>query len=173
MLEAEFLTNGLLRVKETLMSFTQTSTSFWYYDLEKNLKSLTGKEGEVPLAPITDAQLSWIQTYYVPLAQKQREAREAQAAARAAAESGDLLAAIEPGILEKARRWSLLVTASLVADGSFDRLTKDEVRIERSARYEAMRVTRRMPTDEEVASANLIISDRDERSILPRPSSRG
>lgn len=56
----------VIRVVETLMSYTTTQSRYWYYDLEKKLVSSHGKEGDVPDRPLTAEGLDWARRYYLP-----------------------------------------------------------------------------------------------------------
>ncbi len=171
MLEAQFLSNGHLQVIETTHSWTDTKRSYWYFDLEKGLKSLVGKEGETPTARMTNSQLLEARKLYVPTAERQKDERDSNAASWAAAILLDPLLA-DPDRFEKARRWATMVTASLVSDGSYDTMTREEVRHERAMRYEMLRATLRMPTNGEIAVAKATISERDGPSSSDRAGLR-
>lgn len=152
MLEVNFLDNGILRVKETICSCSENKVSFWHYDLEKRLRSVLGKDGEIPSMPMTEREYLWAIEIYVPLAEKQKAARDAQIA-------------MDPDRFEKARRWDVMVTASMISDGSYDTLTREEIKVERVVRYEALKATSRKPTDGELALAHRTISERDMDSL--------
>lgn len=151
MLLAEFLDNGCLQVIEVVHSWTDTKRSYTYYDLERGLKSYIGREGETPSVAMTADDISWVQKHYVPLAEKQKAVRDAEAK-------------LDPDRFEKARRWTTLVTASLVSDGSYDTLSREQIRDERRVRYNALEATSRMPSDGEMAVAKQTISERDATS---------
>jgi len=38
---------NVVAVKESILSFVDTKVSYWYYDLEKNMKSSHGKKDDV------------------------------------------------------------------------------------------------------------------------------
>ena len=119
MLEAEFIDGGILRVRETIHSWEKSQVRVFYYDLDQRLKSMQ-EEGDVPSMAMTGGDVLWVQKYYVPLAEKQKAARDMQTAY---AHSNPR--AVDPNRYEMARRWSTLVTASLVADGSYDNLARE------------------------------------------------
>lgn len=173
MLQAEILENGTLQVIETIHSWCDTQTKFWYYDLENGLQSTHGKKDEVPSTPMTVTRLEWVKSNYIPLAVKQKEQRDLAAANLAEQAIRDPFS-VDPDRFEKARRWSTLITASLIKDGSYDSMTREQIVAERVVRYEALKLTLRMPADSEIRAAQMIIldhSDRDEN--VPQRQSQG
>lgn len=80
MLEARFLTDTLLEVKESLMGFNRTKVTFWYYDLVRNLVSSTGKEGSSPDRMMSPQQRDWLTRHTIPLAHRQALAAQEWAA---------------------------------------------------------------------------------------------
>lgn len=63
----------LLEVVETQYSWTETKRTFWYYDTVNNLKSITGKQNEVPSVLMNDSQIEWMRKYYIPKAEARWE----------------------------------------------------------------------------------------------------
>lgn len=57
---------GFVEVKESLLSFTDTEVTFWYYDTDNWLRTVLGKEGEVPIQPMTEQEIDWATKYYLP-----------------------------------------------------------------------------------------------------------
>lgn len=57
---------GILEVKEVLLSFTSTRTTFWYYDTQKWLKSSHGKAGDTPDRVMSAEDIQWVKQYYLP-----------------------------------------------------------------------------------------------------------
>ena len=159
MLKVEFLENKFLSVKEMIHSFVGTEVSFCYYDLDNRLKSCLGKEGETPSMAMSEADFSWVQKHYIPLAAKQKAEKDAQAEANRIDPWS-----VNPQRFEAARRWSFLATASLVKDGSYETMTREEIMIERNVRYDALKATLRIPTDQEISVARKIISDHEPNS---------
>jgi hypothetical protein len=53
------------------------------------------------------------------------------------------------------------VTASLVSDGSYDKLTREQIKAERTVRYQALEAASLMPSDREIAVANEKIAGRE------------
>lgn len=62
------LEGDILTVKQVLMSFHGTAISWWYYDVKRWLKSQHGREGDVPVQPMTDEQIAWVKKYDLPAA---------------------------------------------------------------------------------------------------------
>lgn len=168
MLQADILENGNLRVIETTHSWFETKTSFAYYDLDRRLRTTLGKEDEVPSQQMTDGDFQWATSNYLPLAQKQKAQRDERAANLAAQALLDPFS-VDPDRFEKARRWSTLVTASLVKDGSYDSMTREKIVVERGVRYDALKLTLRMPSNAEMKVAQMVILDHSEqdRDIPP------
>ena len=59
-------TGNVLEVTETLMSFTSDSKSYWYYDVANWFKSSTGKINAPCDRKMSDADIAWVETYYLP-----------------------------------------------------------------------------------------------------------
>lgn len=57
---------GVLAVREAQHSFRGTKRSYWYYDLQKRLKSSHGREGDTPDRPMSDADVAWVTMHYLP-----------------------------------------------------------------------------------------------------------
>ena len=70
MLERRFIKPNLLEVVETIHGWKANKVTYWYYDTEKWLKSLTGKEGEQPTYPMNENDISWCKKYHIPAAKK-------------------------------------------------------------------------------------------------------
>jgi hypothetical protein len=66
MLSYKMVGKHILEVTETLHSFTDTKVSYCYYDLLHKRKSSTGKRYSVPDIPMSDNDLKWVETYYLP-----------------------------------------------------------------------------------------------------------
>ena len=56
---------NVLEVKETIMSFVEDKVSFWYYDVEKWLSSLHGREGDTPTFPMSRSSIEWVEKHYL------------------------------------------------------------------------------------------------------------
>lgn len=62
----EFKMSGdILEVKETVMGFTRSSYSYWYYDIKKWTCSLTGYKNERPSRSMTENDINWVKKYYL------------------------------------------------------------------------------------------------------------
>ena len=59
---------GVLEVIQVVVSNFKTTTSYWYYDTRKWLKSTGGKRGDVPAQVMTGYDIKWVKTQYLPLA---------------------------------------------------------------------------------------------------------
>ena len=57
---------GLLIVTDIIRDFHRDTVHVWKYDTERWLKTLTGKEEEVPTQPMDDSEIKWLQKYYLP-----------------------------------------------------------------------------------------------------------
>lgn len=68
MLERRRTEEGLLEVKQTLMSFHGTQVSYWYFDTQRWLRSLHGRQGDAPTEPMTDSAIAWVRKYHLPAA---------------------------------------------------------------------------------------------------------
>lgn len=66
MLEIKKISENVIEVKETLMGFTNTKYSFWYYDIKNWLVSSHGKENDVPDRVMTESGIDWCKKYYIP-----------------------------------------------------------------------------------------------------------
>lgn len=60
------LNGDILEVKETLMGWTDTRISYWYYDIKKWLKSLNGRHGDKAILPMLDGDIAWVRNHYLP-----------------------------------------------------------------------------------------------------------
>ena len=60
------LEGNVLEVKETLMGWTDTRVSYWYYDVKNWLKSLNGRLGDKCVLPMNSGDRAWVETYYLP-----------------------------------------------------------------------------------------------------------
>lgn len=63
------LEGDILTVKQVLMSFHEITISWWYYDIKRWLKSQHGREGDVPVQPMTEEQIAWVKQYDLPAVQ--------------------------------------------------------------------------------------------------------
>lgn len=59
---------GVLEVTEVLFSALKTTTSYWYYDTRKWLKSSHGKAGDTPDRIMSAEDIKWVKDYYLPKA---------------------------------------------------------------------------------------------------------
>ena len=60
------LDGNLLTVVSVTYSFDRTEYRYWYTDIEKWLRSVTGRKGEVPTVPMTASEIDWAKRYYLP-----------------------------------------------------------------------------------------------------------
>jgi hypothetical protein len=60
------LDGDILEVKEIIMSFTTTETSYFYYDIKNWLVSCHGKKDDKPTRPCTQSGIDWVKKYYLP-----------------------------------------------------------------------------------------------------------
>lgn len=59
---------GLLEVIQVVVWGFKTTTSYWYYDTRKWLKSTNGKRGDAPDRVMSGYDIKWVRTQYLPLA---------------------------------------------------------------------------------------------------------
>lgn len=59
---------GVLEVKEVRHSALTSTTSYWYYDTRKWLKSSHGKAGDTPDRIMSADDIEWVKTHYLPKA---------------------------------------------------------------------------------------------------------
>jgi hypothetical protein len=62
---------GFLEVKEDIIGFASTLTTFWYYDTERWLVSIFGQQDDEPTQPMIPKQIDWVKTYFLPQLEKQ------------------------------------------------------------------------------------------------------
>ena len=62
------LKGNVLHVREDIMSFHDTKSSHWYYDTKLHLRSLHGREGDVPIQHMTDHEVTWMERHHLPRA---------------------------------------------------------------------------------------------------------
>lgn len=60
------LKGDILEVKETLMSFTSTEVSYWYYDIKNWKKSSHGKINDPCDRNMNRSDIIWVSKYYIP-----------------------------------------------------------------------------------------------------------
>ena len=60
------LTGDILEVTETIMSFTANKKSYWYYDIRNWFKSSTGKRNAICDRKMSEADIAWVEKYYLP-----------------------------------------------------------------------------------------------------------
>ena len=60
------ISKDVLEVEDRMPSFTGTKITFWYYNLVTKMRSVLGKQGEIPSAHMTACDEHWVQTYYLP-----------------------------------------------------------------------------------------------------------
>lgn len=168
MLNVKFIEQDLLEVEQVTFSFTQpTEYSYFYFDTKNNLRSLTGKKGENPRHQADERTVSWVHEHYIPLAHAQQAERD-HIAAKTKEKAAQDPFSVDPDRFEKSRRYNVLVTASLIADGTYESemngtMSRDEVKVVRAIRYEELRKTLRMPTDSEIRQAIEIITNDPDR----------
>jgi len=128
MLDARFLTETLLEIKESIFGPTHTKVNFWYYDLANNLCSYTGCEDDTPTRPMTPEQRAWVDKHMVPLAH--RQADEAYVAAQRHAKTQSARRRAEDycrridELNERNRRWE---EANPIFDVSHEELNRIEL----------------------------------------------
>jgi hypothetical protein len=60
------LIGSVLTVIERLYSFTETRTSFWYYNIDTWCKNRNGKENEPMDFQCDQGTIDWVRKYYFP-----------------------------------------------------------------------------------------------------------
>jgi hypothetical protein len=75
MLTFNWFTKDILEVREDLMSFHKTDTTFWYYDTKNLLVNVHGKQNEKPVYPMSESSIKWMNEHHIPNAKKQIEQR--------------------------------------------------------------------------------------------------
>ena len=73
---------GVLVVRDELLSFDGTQVSWWYHDLENRTSSSDGKEGGELDRPMDDDAYAWIAMHYLPLLRDGSKAAASQAQAQ-------------------------------------------------------------------------------------------
>lgn len=56
---------GFLEVVETRVWWEQPIKMYWYYDTDNWLRSICGREGAVPLLPMTGVEVKRVQKHYL------------------------------------------------------------------------------------------------------------
>ena len=62
---------NVIEVKEMLVSWHTTKTTYWYYDVERWLKTVLGEKNEIPSEIMTQREIDWCQRYYLPKLEKE------------------------------------------------------------------------------------------------------
>jgi hypothetical protein len=57
---------NIIEIKESILSFVDTKTTYWYIDTERWLSSYIGKQDEIPTWPMSEKQIEWAKKYYLP-----------------------------------------------------------------------------------------------------------
>ena len=60
------LSGDVLEVVESLFSWSDTKTTYWYYDIANWTVSSFGRKGDKPDRPMTEGSKSWVRKYYLP-----------------------------------------------------------------------------------------------------------
>ena len=60
------LDGDILEVREDAMSFFQTRTLYFYYDIKNWLVSSYGKKDDKPDHPCTQSGIDWVKKWYLP-----------------------------------------------------------------------------------------------------------
>lgn len=127
-LNARFLTETLLEVKESLLSANHTKVNWWYYDLSTNLCSYTGCEGDAPTRPMTKEQRAWVDKHLIPLAHRQADeayiAAQRQATADAQRKKAEDYCRRIEELDARSRRWE---AANPILDASHEELNRMEL----------------------------------------------
>ena len=58
----------IIEVKETLLSWSETTIRYWYYNLKTCMKSATGKKDALLNFPMDQGSIDWVKKYYLPRA---------------------------------------------------------------------------------------------------------
>jgi hypothetical protein len=114
------LNGAILEVKESLLGWTDTKVSFWYYDVENWTRSLTGKRDEAPSEPMRPDEIDWAKKHYLPKA--------------LALKSAPVKSLFDPNANVRYAK----VTASMEADGFYDGHTREECAAEWRRRYDEL-----------------------------------
>lgn len=57
---------GLLVVVENFLTFHDTTQRTWKFNTEHWWRTLSGKETEIPVSPMSDIEIEWVKKYYLP-----------------------------------------------------------------------------------------------------------
>jgi hypothetical protein len=60
------LDGDILEVREDILSFTDTQTTYFYYDIKNWLVSRYGKKNDKPTEPCNKQSIDWVKKYYLP-----------------------------------------------------------------------------------------------------------
>lgn len=120
--------DGIIHVKESILSFIDTKVSHFYYDLNKKTQSSLGRLGDRCDRPMSERDVEWVKRHYLPKAKPP------------AAE-----VAKDPGVLTSAQHASIsaYVTASMEQDGFYSSHSREQCAAERLIRYETQEATLR------------------------------
>lgn len=123
---------------------------YMYFDLKRNLKSISGRQGDLPGFPMTPSEIQWVQEKYAKLAVHVDDIAKAQFQALV-----------------------VLATAGMINDGLYDSMSRQERASERARRVENMRKNKKKVTESEYQLAQRIISRHEastyEHEQLTRP----
>jgi len=61
---------NMIEVKEDILSFYKTKTTYWYVDTKKWMESSHGRKNDVPDRVMTKEQVAWVKKYYIPKIKK-------------------------------------------------------------------------------------------------------
>lgn len=59
------LTNNILCLIVEQKAYGKTNISYWYYDISKDLRTLSGKKDEEPTHPMLDWEVKWMKEKYL------------------------------------------------------------------------------------------------------------
>lgn len=59
------LTGDVLEVKEVIYGWNDTRVSYWYYNINAWMRSVTGKKGAAIVQSMTDEEIAWVRQHYL------------------------------------------------------------------------------------------------------------
>jgi hypothetical protein len=105
-----------------------------YFDLAKKMRSTGGMKGAPLTTKMSDADVQWVRTHYVPRAIDNADQK-----------------------FTTDKILGIMATAEMVEDGSYERLTRTEMVKERARRMDIMRFRKQIPSAADLAAAERVI----------------
>lgn len=107
---------------------------YTYFDLHRKVRSTGGMKGDPFTTRMSDKDVEWIKTHYVPRAIENEEKK-----------------------FTTDKILGIMATADMMEDGSYERLTRGEMVKERAKRMQTMRFRNQIPTAADLAAAEKVI----------------